>query len=401
MEIDRRRRYWVFGALALVAVGLLLWVLLHKKTPKPAPPPPIPVTAAKAVARDLPIFVSALGAAQAWTSDTVFAQVNGKLLRVNFTEGSDVRAGQVLAEVDPAPYRAVLDQALGTLHRDQAILAGATRDLTRYQHLLQTNAIPRQTVEDEEATVAQDKGIVQVDQGTVASARINLNWCRIVAPVSGRAGVRLVDPGNIVSASGSIASTPATASATSSASATGSGGSGIVVINQIEPIAVTFTVPEGQFEQLSALSNGFSKPLAVQALSQESGDLLDTGQLRIADNKVDPATGTVELKARFTNDRKRLWPGQFIDVKLAAQTLSHATVIPTAAINRGPKGSYVFVVGVDGKAVMHPIQIVGSEGAFTAVGKGVNPGDTVVTDGQMTLKPGSLVRIVQPAPAAS
>jgi multidrug efflux system membrane fusion protein len=401
MVVDRRKRHWIFGALALVVIGLLLWFFFHKKTPKPAPPPPIPVTAEKAVARDLPIFVTALGAAQAWTSDTIFAQVSGKLIRVNFTEGSDVHAGQVLAEVDPAPYRAVLEQALGTLHRDQAILAGAERDLTRYQHLLQTNAIPRQTVEDEEASVAQDKGTVQVDEGVVAAARVNLNWCRIVAPISGRAGVRLVDPGNIVSASGSTASTPSTASATSSASATGSSGSGIVVINQIRPIAVTFTVPEGQFEQLSTLSGGFSKPLAVQANSQESGELLDSGELRIADNKVDAATGTVELKARFTNDRKRLWPGQFIDVKLASQTLSHATVIPNTAVNRGPNGSFVFVVGADGKAVLRPIQILGSEGTFTAVSKGVNPGDVVVIDGQMTLKPGSSVRIVRPAPGAT
>jgi multidrug efflux system membrane fusion protein len=398
IRTDRRKRHWLFGLLACIAVALILWALFHKGSKKPAPPPAIPVTAVRAVSRDFPISIAALGAAQAWTSDTIFAQASGKLLRVNFTEGGDVHAGQLLAEVDPAPYRAALEQALGTLHRDQATLAGAERNLARYQHLLETNAIPRQTVEDQQATVGQDRGTVQVDQGLVATARINLGYCRIVSPVTGRAGVRLVDPGNLVSASGSTASTPSTAAATSSASASGSGGSGIVVINQIEPIAVTFTVAEGQFEHLSQLSDGFRKPLAATAFSQESGEQLDVGMLRVADNKVDPATGTVELKARFANDRKRLWPGQFVNVKLASQTLPHATIIPTNAVNRGPHGAFVFVVGPDGKAVMRPIAIAGSEGTLTAIGSGVRPGEMVVTDGQSIIKVGSAVRIVrQPA----
>jgi multidrug efflux system membrane fusion protein len=398
MVATRHQRYWIFGALGCLALALIGWVLFHKKPQKPAAPPATPVTAVKAGSRDLPISISALGAAQAWTSDTIFAQVSGKLLRVDFTEGSEVHAGQTLAEVDPAPYQAVLDQAEGTLKRDQAILAGAQRDLTRYQHLQQVDSIARQTVEDEAATVAQDEGTVQLDRGAVAAARINLGWCHIVSPVTGRAGVRLVDPGNLVSASGSTASTPSTAAATSTASATSSGGSGIVVINQIQPIAVTFTVPEGDFQRLGALSNGFKKPLVVQAMSQETGVLLDTGELRIADNRIDPATGTVELKARFANDARHLWPGQFVDVKLAMETIPNATIIPTTAINRGPKGQFVFVVGQDGKATMRPLVTEGTEGTETAVKSGVKPGEAVITDGQMTLKAGSPVRIVRAAP---
>jgi len=393
---DRRRRHIVLALLACVAVALLLWAVFHKRASRPGPPPPIPVTAVRAATRDLQVSISVLGAAQAWTSDTILAQVSGKLLRVNFTEGGAVRAGQLLAEVDPAPYRAALNQALGTLHRDQAALAGAERNLTRYQHLLQMNSIARQTVEDEIATVGQARGTVQIDEAAVAAARINLGWCRIVSPVTGRAGVRLVDPGNLVSAGGSTASTPSTAAATSSAAASGSGGSGIVVINQVQPIAVTFTVPEGQFERLSALSRGFSQPLAVEAHSQESGALLDTGEVRIADNKVDPATGTIELKARFLNRSSHLWPGQFVNVQLATESLRRATVIPTAAVNRGPNGSFVFVVGRDGKATIHPVTVEGGEGALSAV-KGIAAGDVVVTDGQMILKPGAPVRIVRPA----
>jgi multidrug efflux system membrane fusion protein len=288
------------------------------------------------------------------------------------------------------------------LHRDAAQLAGARVDLARYQLLVRQDSIARQTMEDEQATVAQDEGTVEIDRGAVATARINLGYCRIVSPVSGRAGVWLVDPGNLVSASGSTASTASTAAATSSAPATSSnasgasGGSGIVVINQIVPIAVTFTVPEGQFEHLGQVSNGFRTPLAVQALSQESGEVLDSGTVQIADNTVDPATGTVELKARFANAARRLWPGQFVNVKLGEETLHHVTLIPATAVNRGPNGEFAFVIGRDGKVALRPLAILATQGTQVAVKGGVNPGEVVVTDGQMILKRGSPVRVVPP-----
>jgi multidrug efflux system membrane fusion protein len=354
----------------------------------------------KAQAQDFQLAITALGAAQAWTSDTIFAQVSGKLIRVNFTEGSDVKAGQVLAEVDPRPYQAVLTQAEGTLKRDEAALAGARRDLERYQHLQAEGGASRQVLEDEMATVGQDEGTVQLDRGQVAAARLNVEFCRIVSPVSGRAGVRLVDPGNLVSASGSVSSVASTASTTSSASTSSSSNSGIVVINQIEPIAVTFSVPQGQFQRLIAASDGFRKPLPVQALSQETGDVLDTGTLSIADNRIDQATGTVELKARFENGAKHLWPGQFVNVSLGVQQLSNAIVVPLAAVNRGPKGQYVFVVGADHKAVMRPVVVLAVQGTSAVIKSGVNAGDTVVLDGQMVLNNGSLVRLIQQQPPA-
>lgn len=399
----KRRLMIILAVVVLLVVGVIAWVMLHKKPVKAAPPPAIPVTAVKAVSQDVPLVVSAIGAAQAWTSDTILAQVSGKLLSVNFTEGADVKAGQVLAEVDPAPYRAVLMQAQGTLARDKATLAGAEVDLARYQRLLEKNSIARQTVDDEVATVAQEKGTVLLDQGVVASAQVNLNWCRIVSPVSGRAGVRLVDPGNLVSSSGSTASTPATASTTStSSSTTASTTSGIVTINQINPIAVTFTVAEGSFEQLSQATNGFRKALSVQALSRETGDVLDTGQVQIVDNHVDASTGTVELKGRFANDARKLWPGEFVNARMTLQTLPNATVIPSSAVNRGPKGQFAFVVGSNGEAVMRPLVLGPTEGSIVVVKSGVSPGETVVTDGQMVLKVGSKVRIVQtPSPKAA
>jgi len=413
---NRRRLYIVLGGLAVLAVVLSAWALLHKPPPKKAAPHPIPVTAVKAESQDFQLAVNAIGAAQAWTSDMIFAQVTGKLIRVNFTEGSEVRAGQVLAEVDPRPYEAALLQAQGTLKRDEASLAGAQRDLQRYQHLQGEGGVSRQQLEDQEATVGQDEGTVEIDKGAVAAAKLNLEFCRIVSPISGRAGVRMVDPGNIVSASGSVSSMTSTSSATSAASPSSSSSSnasasmgptsntgsssnaGIVVINQIQPIAVTFTVPQGEFQRLVEVSAGFSRPLTVQAMSQETGAVLDTGDLRIADNRVDQATGTVELKARFANGGRRLWPGQFVNVRLGVQRLANATVIPLSAINRGPKGQYVFVVGPDNKVSMHTVTLVTTQGQVAVVRSGVTPGDVLVTDGQMVLGNHALVRVAHLTP---
>jgi multidrug efflux system membrane fusion protein len=376
-------------------VLILLWVVLHKKSAPASPPPSIPVATGMAAAADVPITITTLGAAQAWNSITVLAQVSGKLLTVNFAEGSEVKKGQILAQIDPAPYQAVLTQAQGTLKRDQALLSNARLDLERYQTLNAQNAIATQVFDTQAALVQQDEGTVETDQGVVAAAQVNLNWCQIASPIDGRVGVRLVDPGNLVSAGsgGGTASTPSTSAATNNSPSTGSSGSGIVVINQIEPIAVTFTVPEGQFQQLYDVSNGFRTPLMTKATSQETGALLDTGELSIADNRIDPATGTVELKARFANAEQHLWPGQFVNVQLTLQTLHNATTIPAAAVNRGPAGNFIYVVGPDKKAQMRPVQVSWTEGSTAVVTSGVKPGETVVTDGQMTLKNGSLVKI--------
>jgi len=395
----RRRRHWIFGALGALAVILIGWVVLHGKTAKPAAPPSVPVTVAKAIVQDVPISITALGAAQAWTSVTVLAQVSGKLLSVNFKEGTDVRQGQVLAQIDPSAYQALVTQAQGTLKRDQALLADARLDLARYQKLASESAIATQTVDTQAALVKQDEGTVLTDQGLVAAAEVNLRWCRIVSPIDGRVGVRLVDPGNLVSANGSVSSTPSTAAPTNSSSATSSGSSGIVVVNQIQPIAVTFTVPEGDFQHLLDVSNQFHTPLVTKALSQETGALLDTGELQIADNRVDPATGTVELKARFPNAQRRLWPGQFVNVQLLLQTLRQVITIPIGAVNRGPSGSFVYVVQPDKKVAMRPVSLSWTLDEIGVVKTGVKQGDTVVTDGQMILKAGSLVRVAK-TPAA-
>jgi multidrug efflux system membrane fusion protein len=375
MAVVRRRR-WGFVVLGLVLVGLVIWLFIssHAK-PKETKAPSVAVTATKVMQQDIPVSVSALGAAQAWRGVLISAQVTGQLTYVA-PEGTNVAAGGLLAQINPAPFLAVLTQAQGALKRDEALLEEARVDLKRYQMLVSQDSIARQQLDTQTALVKQDEGTVKVDQGAVAAAQVNVNYCRIVSPISGRVGVRLIDPGNIVSTSTTT---------------------GIVSVNQIEPIAVTFTVPQGDFQRLSDASNGFTRPLATQALSQETGADLGQGELSIADNHVDASTGTVQLKARFPNPGRKLWPGQFVNVRLTLQILQHALTIPAVAVNQGPTGTFAYVVGPDGKAQVRPIVVQTTQDTTAVIKSGLQAGETVVTDGQMSLKPGMAVKIRQGA----
>jgi multidrug efflux system membrane fusion protein len=368
---------WGFILLGVVLVVLVIWfVLAGHKPAKPKGPPPVPVTVAKVTVEDVPATITALGAAQAWQGVLINAQVSGKLLFVA-KEGTDVAAGALLAEIDSAPYRAALTQAQGALARDRALLQGAQVDLARFQKLAAQDSIARQQVDDEAALVKQDEGLVLADQGAVAAAQVNVNYCRITSPVAGRIGVRLVDPGNIVTANSTT---------------------GIISVNQVTPIAVTFTVPQGDFQRLADVSNGFTRPLPTQALSQETGEALGTGELTIADNHVDASTGTVALKAEFPNADRRLWPGQFVNVKLTLQTLSQVPTIPATAVNQGPNGAYVYVVGPNSTVTVRPVTVETTQDTVAVIKSGLKPGETVVTDGQLSLRQGSAVSIHPAAP---
>jgi multidrug efflux system membrane fusion protein len=392
MTTRRRWLTWGGAALGAVAVTLAVWLVFVRKPVATPAPQPVAVAVATVSVQDVPLSITALGTAQAWTSATILAQVSGMLVSVDFVEGTDVKAGQLLAQVDPAPYRAALTQAQGALKRDRALLAGARVDLVRYQTLAAQDSIARQTVDDQAALVKQDEGIVLLDEGAVATAQVNLGWCRIVSPIAGRTGVRTIDPGNLVTASG-------TTSTTSGATGSTTSPVGIVIVNQIEPIAVTFSVPQGDYQRLSDASDAFRKPLLTQALSQETGALLGTGELSIADNRVNPATGTVEMKARFANADEHLLPGQFVNVRLTLQTLSHVATIPATAVNLGPSGSFAYVVGADRKVSMRPIKVGSTQDATAVVTSGLEPGETVVTDGQMSLDAGMTVKTSAAAPA--
>jgi multidrug efflux system membrane fusion protein len=377
----RRRFRWGFVALAVLALALVLWGTLgHKKAAQAKTPSAVPVTTAEVTVQDVPVTLTELGTAQAWQGVLIRTQVNGRLLRVPVAEGASVRAGQLLAEIDDAPYRAALTQAQGALARDRAVLQEARANLARYQMLAKQDSIARQQVEDQAAQVKQDEGVVKLDEGAVAAAQVNVNYCRIVAPVAGKVGVRLVDPGNIVSTSDTT---------------------GIITVNQVTPMAVTVSVPQNDFQTLMGLTDGFDRPLAVEALSQETGASLGMGEVRIADNQVDPKTGTVELKARFANAPVRLWPGQFVNVKIRLKTLPQALVVPTSAVNQGPDGAFAYVVGADRKVSVRPVAVAVTEGQLSVIRSGLKPGEIVVTDGQMILKPGSKVAIHAPAKKAA
>ena len=364
-----RRFRWGFVLLGLVLIALVAWLALGHRPAKPRAPPPVPVSVAKVALQSVPVSISALGAAQAWQGVLINPQISGRVTYVA-KEGDDVRAGAVLVQIDCSPYRAALTQAQGALARDQAVLAGAQLNLTRYQALVAENSIARQTMDDQAATVKQDEGVVVADRGAVAAAETNVRYCRIASPIDGRVGVRLVDPGNVVT----------------SALTTGS-----VSVNQIQPIAVTFTVPQGDFQRLSDASNGFRTPLATQAFSQETGAPLGAGELVVADNHVDQATGTVQLKARFSNTSRQLWPGQFVNVQLTLQTLQNALTIPAQAVNQGPNGAFAYVVGADDKVEVRPILVSTTQGGVAVIQNGLKPGEIVVTDGQMSLNRGATV----------
>ncbi len=374
---ERSRFRWGFALLGVVLVGLILWAWLASQPHKVRKDqPPVPVTVAKVTLRDMPISLTELGAAQAWMGVLVNPEISGRITWVA-PEGSDVAAGALLVQIDCGPYQAVLTQAQGALKRDQALLAGARVDLARYQLLAAQNSIAKQTAEDQAATVKQDEGAVVADQGQVAAAQVNVGFCQIRSPVNGRVGVRLIDPGNVV-----------TTGLTT----------GIISVNEIQPIAVTFTVPEGDFQQISAASNGFAVPLTVEAFSQESGADLGSGELVVADNHVAPTTGTVEMKARFANAARLLWPGQFLNVKLTLKTLHKVTTVPSAAVTRGPKGPLVYVVGPDNKVEPQPVKVLTTENEIAVIESGLAQGQLVVTDGQMSLKPGAAVLVRAQAP---
>ncbi|MDR2215580.1 MAG: efflux RND transporter periplasmic adaptor subunit [Nevskiaceae bacterium] len=358
------------GALALALFG---WVLLrdNNTAARAAPPSVTAVSVGRVEQRDVPVTINALAQAQGWQTVVVRAQVSGELLQVPVREGADVAKGDLIAQIDPAPFRAQLTQAQGALRRDQAQLDIAKLKLARYRQLSETGTIPALDVDTQAALVEQMQGTLMLDEGAVLEAQNNLNYTRIVAPISGRVGMRLLDAGNLIAANDAA---------------------GIVTINQISPISVLFTLPQGEFQRLSNASNGFRTALVTQAYGQESGELLDTGELVVVDNRVDSSTATVQLKARFANTESRLWPGQLLNVRLTLQTLRDAVALPTIAVNQGPNGPFAYVVEND-TAVVRPLVIEMRQDEFTTVKSGVRPGEQVVIEGQGSLRDGARVAV--------
>jgi len=330
---------------------------------------PAPVVVAPADTRDINVFVTALGTVTPLASVTVRSRVDGQLMSVRFAEGQMVKAGELLAEIDPRPFRVQLDQAQGQMARDQALLANARIDLERYRTLLKQDSIAEQQVAGQESLVRQYEGTVKLDQAQIDNARLQLVYARITAPIAGRLGLRQVDPGNIVHASDA---------------------NGLVVITRLQPIGVVFAIPQDSLPAvLKRLHAGARLP--VDAFGREDTTKLASGALLAVDNQIDPATGTVKLKAEFRNEDLRLFPNQFVNVRMLIDTLHGVTTVPASAVQRGTQGMYLFVVKPDNTVVLRPVKLGPSEADRSAVLSGVAPGDLVVVDGTDRLRNGAKV----------
>jgi multidrug efflux system membrane fusion protein len=339
---------------------------------------PVPVIVAAAKRADVPLYLDAVGTSRALNTVTVRPQVDGKLIQIAFTEGQDVKKGDVLARIDPTTFQAQLDQAIGKKAQDEAQLSNARLDLERYERLAATNSINRQQTDTQRATVAQLEALVKSDQGAIDNARAILNYTTIVAPIDGRTGIRFVDEGNIVRTSDA---------------------NGIVVPTQIQPISVFFNLPQ---QELSRVNKAFaSGPIEVQVLRSDTDAVLDRGKLTVVDNQVDQTTGTVRLKGEFPNVQLQLWPGQFVNVRLLVETLKDVVVVPTGAVQRGPRGTFVYVVKDDNTAAMRPVTIGHQDEVQAVVTQGVEAPERVVTTGFARLTEGTRVAASSGEPGAT
>lgn len=362
------------GAIAVVVVvGVFV---LRGRHAAPSPPPPIPVTAGVVQQQNVPVVIQALGTVQPVETVSVQARVSGQIAKVFFTPGHDVKAGDPLFLIDPRPYQAALEQAQGQLARDQALLAQAQSDLARYQRLAKENSIALQQAQDQAFLVQQDQGTVKLDQGNVASAQLNLDYCQVSAPAAGLAGPLLVDLGNYVQSGA---------------------GTALVTITEMQPIYVSFSIPETALADVRA--NQAKSPLVVEASSQ-AGKQIATGHVSLIDNQANTTTGTVLLQATFPNPDEALWPGAFVSVRLIVDTRQNAITVPDATVMAGPNGSYVYVIQPDDTVRRVDVTVAARQDGIDVIGKGLSAGQQVVTDGQYRLDDKAKVKI-QPATAAS
>jgi len=372
------RRHWVAKTLIALVVLVLLVVIVRaidKPKAKPPGPPVIPVVLAPARVGTLDVYLDAIGTVTPVYTDTIVSRVTGMITEVRFKEGQIVKKNELLAIIDPRPYLAALEQAQGQLGRDQATLKNARIDLVRYQNSFKVHAIPEQQLATQQATVNSDEATVKLDEGNLAAAQVNVDYTHITSPIAGRVGLRAIDPGNVVTANGTT---------------------GLCVITQIQPITVIFTIAEDEIDEVTGeMASG--RTLTVLALDRSKTRKLDTGKLLTVDNQVNTTTGTVRGRAIFPNAQNALFPNQFVNTRLLVKTLTDATLVPQAAIQRNNDQAFVYVVQPDSTVKSIDIKIAATEGETSAV-TGVSPDAQLVTDGFDKLQNGS--KVAQRKPAA-
>jgi multidrug efflux system membrane fusion protein len=379
-----RKSSWIRVVVYLVlacALGMIVWRIYHNQqltaqnSARQAAAllnRPVPVQVTPVAERPMPIYLSALGTVTPYMSVTVKARVGGELLPVKFTEGQLVHQGDTILEIDPKPYRAALDQAKGTLAHDEALLKNAQAEFARYKALFDAGVVSKETLDADEAAMGQYQGAIQADKAAIETAELELGWCTIQSPITGRIGLRLVDPGNIIAANTT----------------------NLVVINQFQPISVYFTLPENELPQVLR-KLAADRQLLADAYDKGDVQKLASGQLLTADNQIDVATGTDKLKAVFPNSDNLLFPDQFVNIHLVMESRSRALVVPSAAVQTGVQGAYVWVTDADASgsatARMQPVKIALAQGQLTILDGGVDPGQRVVVDGADRLRPGAPV----------
>ena len=362
-----------------VAIGLgFVWITSSRPSvPKSETDDTIPVVTEKVRRQDLPVYLSGLGKVQALNTVTIRAQVDGKIVQVNFHEGQDVRSGDILVQIDPRPYQAALDQAVAKQNQDQAQLGYAQKVLDRDTSLFGKKILDQQSLDLQQSTTAQLEALVKADEAAVANAKIQLEFTKITSPIDGRVGLRLVDQGNIVHANDQA---------------------GLAIVAQLQPISVVFTLPESDLREINKRIGTSAKnyTFAVVAMDRENNQVLDQGELGAVDNQIDEATGTIKLKAVFQNQQLDLWPGQFVNVRLLVDTRRQGLTLPSNAVNQGPNGDFVYLIRPDLTAEVRAVKVGISEGGLTLIENGVAEGDNVVIDGQYLLKSNARVRIKNP-----
>ncbi|HEX6959401.1 MAG TPA: MdtA/MuxA family multidrug efflux RND transporter periplasmic adaptor subunit [Ferrovibrio sp.] len=375
----RRVAGWLTVIVVLAAVigaAIWFWPARHQPVRQGRFAGAGPMTVATAVVQsgDIPHSLQALGTVTPLATVTVKTQIAGRITRLGFQEGQYVNAGDFLAEIDPRPYQIALDQAEGQLLRDQALLKNAETDLARYRRLFAQDSIAKQTLDTQENLVLQYRGTVRYDQAVVDSAKLNLAYCHITAPISGRIGLRQVDIGNYVTAGDAT---------------------GIAVITQMKPITVVFSIPENALATVVKRFNAADNDMTVLAYDSTRSKLLARGKLTTIDNQIDTSTGTVKLRAEFANDDESFFPNQFVNVELIVEVLRSVPIVPTAAVQRGVPGTYVYVVNADDTVSVRPVKLGIVDGDRTSIESGLEPGTRVVTDGTDRLRDGAKVVVAE------
>jgi multidrug efflux system membrane fusion protein len=360
----------------LAAGGLLYFMHIHpleKVVAAPAPPPAVPIVAGTVAQHDVPIYLSGVGTVIAYNTDVVRAQIQGQIISINFTEGQTVHAGDLLAQIDPRPYEALIEQYTGNLERDQAQLKNAQANLTRYSQLGDKGWATPQLVETQQAQVGELQAAIKADQALIDAAKVQLSYTRLTSPIDGVAGIRQIDVGNIISPSNT---------------------NGLVVVTQLHPISLIFTLPETSLPQIQQQQQKTKTPLAVLAFTQDNTIQLDQGELGLVNNEILQTTGSIQLKANFPNKSNRLWPGQLVNARLLLDTRHNGLTVPASVVQQGAKGPYAYVVNPDSTVAIRPIKVAQISDGQALIDSGLKANEQVVVDGQYKLQPGTHVTIL-------